>query len=314
VNPRLDSVHWNTKDEPLKVRWPGGHSPSKSHPTEAITLAHDTLLRRIELRLPEDDGSPRVFPFSVAALQGLDALELDGSVCCFVGENGSGKSTLMEALAIATGLPTVGSVSASRDRSLQAQARLAKCLKLVWSSRSRRGFFLRAEDFFGFARRLVEMRAEFKEDLEAIDKDYQDRSEYARMLAGGPVNRSLGEMEGRYGENLDANSHGESFLKLFQSRLVPGGLYLLDEPEAALSPQSQLAFLAMIKDSVDDGSQFLIATHSPILMAIPGATIYSFDQRPVGNVGFEELEHVNLMRDFLAQPERFLRHLWTDDD
>ncbi len=220
----------------------------------------------------------------------------------------------MEALAIATGLPTVGSVAASRDRSLEAQGRLAKCLKLVWNRRSRLGFFLRAEDFFGFARRLVEMRAEFREDLRNIDEAYQDRSEYARMLAKGPANRSLGEMEGRYGENLDANSHGESFLKLFQSRLVPGGLYLLDEPEAALSPQSQLAFLAMIKDSVDDGSQFLIATHSPILMAIPGAKIYSFDQRPVGSVAFEELEHVNLMRDFLAQPARFLRHLWTEGD
>lgn len=291
-----------------------GDPPSKKHSTEALTLAHDIPLRRIEFKLPEDDGSLRAFPFSVAAFHGLEALDLDGPVCCFVGENGSGKSTLMEALAIATGLPTVGRVSVSRDRSLEAQGRLARCLKLVWSRRSHRGFFLRAEDFFGFARRLVEMRAEFQKELKGIDETYRDRSELARMLAKGPANRSLSEMEGRYGEDLDANSHGESFLKLFQSRLVPGGLYLLDEPEAALSPQSQLAFLAMIKDSVDDGSQFLIATHSPILMAIPGAIIYSFDEHPVGTVGFEDLEHVNLMRDFLAQPERFLRHLWTDGD
>jgi predicted ATPase len=255
-----------------------------------------------------------VFPFSVPALHGLDALDFNGPVCCFVGENGSGKSTLMEALAIATGLPTVGAVSASQDRSLEAQARLARCLKLVWSRRTHRGFFLRAEDFFGFARRLVEMRADFQEELKEIDGAYEDRSVLARQLAKMPANRSLGEMGGRYGENLDANSHGESFLKLFQSRLVPGGLYLLDEPEAALSPQSQLAFLAMIKDSVDDGSQFLIATHSPILMAIPGATIYSFDERPVGAMEFEDLEHVNLMRDFLARPQRFLRHLWKDGD
>ena len=158
------------------------------------------------------------------------------------------------------------------------------------------------------------MRAEFQQDLQKIDETYRDRSELARILAKGPANRSLGEMEGHYGEDLDANSHGESFLKLFQSRLVPEGLYLLDEPEAALSPQSQLAFLAMIKAGVDDGSQFLIATHSPIIMAIPGATIYSFDQRPVGAMEFEDLEHVNLMRDFLAQPERFLRHLWADGD
>ena len=298
---------------PGRLDGQGGYSPSDPDTTEATTLTHDIPLRSIDLRLPEDDGSPQVFPFSVPALQGLQAIEFAGPICCFVGENGSGKSTLMEALAIATGLPTVGSVAAARDRSLEDQGRLARCLKLVWSRRSHRGFFLRAEDFFGFARRLVEMRAEFKEDLKEIERDYRDRSEYARTLARGPANRSLGEMEGRYGENLDAHSHGESFLKLFQSRLVPGGLYLLDEPEAALSPQSQLAFLAMIKDSVDDGSQFIVATHSPILMAIPGATIYSFDRRPVGVVEFEELEHVNLMRDFLAQPARFLRHLWSDE-
>jgi predicted ATPase len=311
--PRLDSVRWSTEDERPKVEWPGGQ-PFRTDATKATTLTHDIPLRSIDLRLPEDDGSPKEFPFSVPALHGLETIDLGCPVCCFVGENGSGKSTLMEALAIATGLPTVGSVTAARDRSLASQARLARCLKLVWTRRAHRGFFLRAEDFFGFARRLVEMRTEFKEDLKEIDKDYRDRSDYARMLAKGPANRSLGEMQNRYGEDLDANSHGESFLKLFQSRLVPGGLYLLDEPEVALSPQSQLAFLAMIKSSVDDGSQFVIATHSPILMAIPGATIYSFDERPAGAVGFDDLEHVNLMRDFLAQPERFIRHLWTDDD
>ena len=144
-------------------------------------------LRRVEFRLPEDDGSPRAFPFSVAALQGLHALDFGGPVCCFVGENGSGKSTLMEALAIATELPTVGAVSASRDRSLKAQRRLDRCLKLVWGRRARRGFFLRAEDFFGFARRLVEMRTEFQVDLEEIDETYRDRSALARERARQPL-------------------------------------------------------------------------------------------------------------------------------
>ena len=116
-------------------------------------------------------------------------------------------------------------------------------------------------------------------------------------------------MEVRYGVDLDANSHGQSFLKLFQSRFVPGGLYLLDEPEAPLSPQSQLAFLAMLKDMVAQESQFIIATHSPIILAFPEATIYSFDAIPVRCVAYESLEHVSLTRDFLASPERFLRHL-----
>ena len=282
--------------------------------TEA-RLSNDAVpLRGIELRVPEGTKERAVFPFSVGAIQALEALDFGGPVSLFVGENGSGKSTLMEALAIATKLPTVGSVSAARDKTLEAQGRLARSLRLIWSRRTHRGFFLRAEDFFGFARRLAQQREEFREDLERIEEEYEDRSELARQLAAGPARRSLSEMEGRYGDNLDANSHGEAFLKLFQSRLVPGGLYLLDEPEAALSPQSQLALVAMIKASVDDGSQFVIATHSPILMAIPDATIYSFDGRPIERVAFEDLEHVTLMRDFLANPEMFLRHIWVDSD
>ncbi len=128
-------------------------------------------------------------------------------------------------------------------------------------------------------------------------------------FAEAPIATSLHEMEARYGVNLDANSHGESFLALFKARIVPGGLYLLDEPEAPLSPQSQLGLMAMLRDMTAQGSQFIIATHSPILLAFPDATIYSFDQPPVRRVPYGELEHVLLTRDFLASPERFLRHL-----
>jgi predicted ATPase len=120
---------------------------------------------------------------------------------------------------------------------------------------------------------------------------------------------SLADMERRYGVDLDANSHGQSFLKLFQSRFVPGGLYLLDEPEAPLSPQSQLGLIAMIRDMVAQDSQFIIATHSPMLLGFPGARIYSCDAVPIAQVAFEELDHVVLTRDFLNNPERFLRHL-----
>jgi predicted ATPase len=118
-------------------------------------------------------------------------------------------------------------------------------------------------------------------------------------------------MERRYGGDIDHNSHGESFLLLFRSRLVPRGLYLLDEPEAALSPQSQLAFIAMIKEAVDQGSQFVVATHSPILLAIPGAMLLSFDRAPAARVAYDELESVRLFREFVESPERFLRHLWS---
>ena len=121
---------------------------------------------------------------------------------------------------------------------------------------------------------------EFQQELAEVDERFREHSTLARMLARGPAAGSVAAIERKYGADLDANSHGESFLKLFRERFVPGGLYLLDEPEAALSPQSQLGFLAMMRDMVDQDSQFLIATHSPILMAVPGARIFDFDSRP----------------------------------
>ena len=232
-----------------------------------------------------------------------------GAVTFFVGENGSGKSTLLEAIAAAARLPAVGSEDLDADDTLDAQRALAGALQLVWGRRTSRGFFLRAEDFFGFAKRLSAMRSELLARLAEIEVEYADRSDYAKGLAAGPVRTSLGEMERRYGVDLDANSHGQAFLRLFQSRFVPGGLYLLDEPEAPLSPQSQLGLMAMMSGMLADDAQFIIATHSPILLAFPGATIYSFDRTPVEEVAYDELEHVVLTREFLSAPERYLRLL-----
>lgn len=250
------------------------------------------------------------FPFDVPVIRDLARLPFDTPVTLFVGENGSGKSTLLEGIAAAAGLPTIGSVETSADDTLQAQRILGGALKLVWQgSRSRRGFFLRAEDFFGYTKQLSRMRSELQQRARDIDEEYRDRSPHAKSLAMMPVNASLHDMERRYGVDLDANSHGQSFLKLFASRLVPDGLYLLDEPEAPLSPQSQLALLAMITDTVTRGAQFIIATHSPILLAYPAATIYSFDEPPIRTVAYADLAHVTLTRDFLNDPGRYLRHL-----
>ena len=254
------------------------------------------------------DGS-RGFPFSVPVVRALESLEFPTAVTFFVGENGSGKSTLLEGLAAAVGLPTVGSDAVRDDATLAAQRSLAAQLRLSWRRRTHRGFFLRAEDFFGFTKYIARLRAELQGRLIEIEAEYQGRSAWARGLASGPAAASLAELEQRYGADLDANSHGESFLRLFRSRFVPGGLYLLDEPEAPLSPQSQLGLIAMLKEMVTQDAQFIIATHSPMLLAFPNATVYSFDERPPRRVPFEELEHVRLTRDFLNNPEAFLRPL-----
>lgn len=262
----------------------------------------------------KDRGLPEGFPFSVPAIRSLATLDLASPVTLFVGENGSGKSTLLESLAVATRLPAVGSGAVAQDPTLKDQRRLGEMLRLAWGRRTHRGFFLRAEDFFGFQKGLAVQRAEHEAELRRLDDELKGASPLARTLAMGVHRGSIRALQSRYGEDPEARSHGEAFLDLFRSRLVPEGLFLLDEPEAALSPQSQLAFLAMIRDGVEKGGQFVIATHSPILMAIPAARILSFDGGRIHEERFGQLEAVSLVRDFLQAPDRFLRHLWPPDD
>jgi predicted ATPase len=259
---------------------------------------------------PPTDGADR-FPFTVPSLRELRELTLDAPVTLLVGENGSGKSTLLEALAIAAGLATAGSAEARGDVTLSDQRRLAARLKLVWTRRLTHGFFLRAEDFFGYVARLRRTRQEGHEELARIDRDPQlagaAPDDVARLR--GAVASVLGTTYAPDGRDYDHRSHGESFLAFFQARLRQRGLYLLDEPEAALSPQSQLALLVMIREAVLEGSQFVVATHSPILMACADAVAISFDRTPPAPVSFDDLESVRLYREFLAAPGRYLRHL-----
>jgi len=265
-------------------------------------------LRSIAFRGVPPEAGDR-FPFTVPIIRGLTSLDLDARVTFLVGENGSGKSTLLEGIAAAAKLPTVGSESLERDATLTAQRELAGRLHLTWNTRVKRGFFLRAEDFFGFTKSLSKMRAELQERLRQVDQEFVTSSDWAKGLAKGPARASLADMERRYGVDLDANSHGQSFLKLFGARFVPGGLYLLDEPEAPLSPQSQLGLIALIGDMLRQDAQFIIATHSPILLGFPGAVIYSCDRTPIEAVPYEELDHVVITRDFLNSRERFLKYL-----
>ncbi len=265
-------------------------------------------LRKVKYIEPVKSYQDR-FPFNIPIIKFLKEIEFTSQVTFLVGENGTGKSTFIEALAAAVGSITVGGEGVQWDKSLAHARLLANQFKLTWQKRTHRGFFLRAEDFFNFTRKLSAMRSEMMERLKEIEEEYQGRPIYSRELAQSPYRRSLYEMEERYGENLDANSHGESFLKLFESRFVPNGLYLLDEPEAALSPMRQLGLLVMLKEMVAQNSQFIIATHSPILMAFPDAAIFSFDQTPIGKVEYEDLEHVKLTRDFLNNPDLFIRRL-----
>ena len=261
------------------------------------------------VRVEKPHPWPDIFPYNIPVLASLEEVSFLTPVTFLVGENGSGKSTLLEVIACAAGSITVGSAETRRDRTLDPMRAVAKDLRLVWNRRTRKGFFMRSEDFFGFARRMDQARAEMQGYLREVDETYKDRSKLAQNMARLAYQRELGDMESRYGEGVDARSHGESYLNLFQNRFVPGGLYLLDEPEAPLSPKRQLSFLVLLKEMLEQEGQFIIVTHSPILMSFPGATILSCDSGQLKPVKYEELEHVTITRDFLQHTSLYLREL-----
>jgi len=221
------------------------------------------------------------YPFSLPAVRDLDVLQLHPKVTFFIGENGSGKSTLLEAIAVSLGFNAEGGTKNFRFGTRESHSKLHEYLRVAKGvRRPRDGFFLRAESFFNVAT-----------EIENLDAD---------PLAGPPVIGSYG------GRSLHEQSHGESFLALVTNRFGGHGLYILDEPEAALSPQRQLAVLSRIHDLVEDESQFIIATHSPILMAYPDAWIYECSREGIRQVAYEETEHYQVTRDFLLNPKRML--------
>jgi predicted ATPase len=268
-------------------------------------------LLRISLKPRPPDGAASVpsFPFSLRPIRTLPVLDVAVPVTFFVGENGSGKSTLLEGLAAAAELPAMGaSRDLALDPTLSAAHRLGGALRLGWTARSRKGFFLRAEDFFGHLRDQARTDARCaRETAEAFAGVRADAARPSPIGGDHPDEREAG----RYIDRYDGRSHGESFMDLFAERVRPGGLYLLDEPEAPLSPKRQIAFLELMARAARAGAQFIVATHSPILLAYPGARIYSFDAAPIAQVAYEDLEHVAVTRAFLADPWPFLHDLDT---
>lgn len=253
--------------------------PRRSRPTAGITLPGSPFLTSVGLRA--DRIQPGVHPFTLPLLTAELRLAFSTPVTFLVGENGSGKSTLLEALAWAIGF---GASGGNRDNSFAEGAdghALGRALHLSWRQKVTEGFFLRAETFFNFATYLEEVGSTF--------------------LAYG-------------GQSLHSQSHGEAFLSLFQHHFEDG-IYLLDEPEAALSPQRQLAFLRVLHNLASQRvAQFVIATHSPMLLTFPGATVLSLEGGNIQAVRYQDTEHYRLTRDFLNAPERFHRHLFEPDE
>ena len=262
-----------------------------------------TLIRSVAVRPMAREE--RGYPFDLPLIRALPVLDLSAPVTFLIGENGSGKSTILEAIAASVGSVTIGGAPAATDPTLAPARRLAGCLAVSWSRKTRLGFFMRAEDFITWTRQSGELLGELDGIADAARADGQRDWWRAHSLAKG----ERAALERNLGDDFDARSHGESFLDLFQRRLRAGGLHLLDEPESPLSPQRQLALLALIRDTVSRGGQFIIATHSPILLACPGATILQFEDGAITPVSYDDVPNVRLMRDFLRDPAAFLRFL-----
>jgi len=234
--------------------------------------------------VPERLSSTESFPFNLRFISALD-LHFESPVTFFVGENGSGKSTFLEAIASLCRLPVSGGGrnELSASHAPENDSPLAKVLRPSFRSQPRDGFFLRAE----FAAHFASLLDERKSDPEF-----------------------LGDPYARYGgRSLHMQSHGEAFLAVLQNR-IRDGVFLLDEPESALSPQRQLALLLLIHDLIEQGkSQFIIATHSPLLMTYPGAQIISFDSKELSPISIEDTAHYQITRGMLDDPSRYWNYL-----
>lgn len=258
------------------------------------------LLRKVALTKEIEENH---YPFNLPLIKNFRELAFENPVTILVGENGTGKSTFLEAVAANCGSILIGGDSIDADPALAPARELGQKLKLAWSVRTKNGFFFRANDFITYSRKLAEIKAESRRAYQEI----KERDPFSLEVL--PYARTLHDLRELYGDGLEVRSHGESFLDLFQARFRPNGLYILDEPEAPLSPIKQLSLISLILEMVKENGQFIIATHSPMLMAIPGADIYTLDQGEFLRTDYRDVEHVRLTKDFLDDPRRFLRHL-----
>lgn len=249
-------------------------------------------LQHLDL-LPEQVPAGRPFPFDLPAIRGLSRLAFHRSVTFLIGENGSGKSTLLEAIAVTAGLNAEGGSRHFAFSTRDSTSGLEQALRLAQTlSRPADSYFLRAESFFNVAT-----------EIERLDVD-----DPTVAKPPPPLINAYG------GHPLHEQSHGESFFALFRNRFRGSGLYFLDEPEAALSPMRQLEFLTLLHRYVRAGSQFVIATHSPILLAYPDATIYELDDEGIRETTYTKTPHYLVTRGFLSNPERSIRELLAEPD
>lgn len=248
------------------------------------------------------------YPFSIKAIKQLKELDLDNKITIFVGDNGSGKSTLLQAIAYYNNSINV-SGSSLDSKYYEAVQKLSSKMKLIYSVRTRKGFFFSGEEFITYINALKMMKVQLLKDLEEIKQEFIGKDAYSLQLALGPIRKSLYELEDKYQGDLGNRSHGEGFLEFFKARMHQTGIYILDEPETPLSAINQYQLVVLLTDLVKNGSQVIIATHSPILMALKDAKIYNFTETNIEEIKYEDIESVQFMKHFLNDKDNFIERL-----
>jgi len=246
------------------------------------------------------------FPFSIAAVKYAKNIQLKTPVSFIIGDNGTGKSTLLETLAFRLQLPHMDG-SGYNKKGFEAAKTLLPYLQLEWAIERSIGFFFRAEDFGNLINSIDRTDAKLHSQLNDLDGEVP---RHIIQEMKDSANHQLYHVRQNYGQDLQSFSHGEAYLKIMQEKITNRGIFLLDEPEAALSPSKQLSLIYFIQEHLRSfNSQFIIATHSPMLMAFPNATLYEVTEDGMKQVTLEETEHYSVTKSFLNNPEAYLRFL-----
>lgn len=264
------------------------------------------MIKNIVLEPTQKNNYPFIVPFQ----KGFN-LSFDSPVIIFVGDNGSGKSTLLNAIAKSHG--AINTSYYSLDHPYYDDIKpLSEKIKLSYSLKTQKGFLFSGEYFITYIHKLKEEALDLNKYMEEVELQYKDKSEYSKMLALGPAKKELYAIEHTYKGELSKKSHGEGFLSFFKARMHQKGIYFLDEPESPLSPEHQYQLLVILSDLVKKGSQVIMATHSPILMALEHATIYELSET-ISEVKYDQIEGVKFMKYFLNNRHILLERIKDEE-
>lgn len=238
------------------------------------------------------------YPFNTKVIHNLSSFELESSITILCGDNGCGKSTLLKGIAEQLGAYRITNSSGQNNSNYDALGQFT-FLKLKTRKRAKKNFFFSGEDFIKYIDWLEKTKEESQVALEEIDERYGDT--YAGMLARQPHEHTLYDIKSMYGESLATKSHGEGFISFFKSRIIDNGLYILDEPESALSYENQYLLAVLIRDAVKRGCQFIIATHSPVITAIPEASLFEIYDGKISKITYDALENIQFLNMFVRR-------------